>query len=184
MHLPSIASVFILLAGLVSSSLVPDLPFDGLWITTDQGDGTIVTTSLSNPDFPPIVSEATAPTKSLKSRNVLAPRQKWADGDCYNEPLDHSGVDAAVEAWVSLVANGGYELCSGNGYTYALFNKEEMVVYYCIHAANRCGNLDEVDVRYALGQMDAHCPAYQASWFWWPNSVEIFGKAKSGDHIC
>lgn len=58
------------------------------------------------------------------------------------------------------------------------------MAYYCIAAHSRCGNVDKNYVSYALGQMDAHCAAYQASRFRWPNSFEIVGKARVGDDVC
>lgn len=83
------------------------------------------------------------------------------------------------------VAHGGYELCSGpSGTAWVGYENEDVWEYYCIIARSACGNLDLVDVNYALSQMDAACPAYTASYFRWDGSNEIFGKVNSGVSIC
>lgn len=151
-------------------------------ITRDRGDGTAITTSLSKPDTPPIISDSGTFTKPLTSRNVHAPRLAWPDGDCWGYQLDSTGVDQSADALADWAGTGGQDVCGS--FTFVWFPRREMMVYYCIDAANRCGNIDTTDVRYALGQMDDHCPPYQASWFKWPGSFEIVGKARVGDNVC
>ncbi|KAG4417587.1 hypothetical protein IFR04_009317 [Cadophora malorum] len=185
MHFRNIASVAILAASLVSAIIIPEVPFDGVWIAQELADGTTITTSISNPDTALIISHYVATNKPRVSRNIHGRRFAWPDGDCWGYQLDHAGVDQAANGLADWATNGGHNLCSSDDGTYTYFvNRRNTIVYYCIDAPRRCGNLDTNDVRYALGQMDAHCPRYEASWFKWPGSVEIVGKAKIGDEIC
>ncbi|KAG4432790.1 hypothetical protein IFR05_011726 [Cadophora sp. M221] len=150
-----------------------------------QSDGTTITHSISNRDFPPIVTTSLENNKPRSSRNVHAPRTVWPDGDCWAYTLDHAGVDQSANDLANWAGNGGHDLCAPSGSTfYYFYNNRATIVYYCIDAPGRCGNIDRNDVRYALGQMDAHCPPYQASWFKWPQSYEIIGKSRFGDDVC
>ncbi|PVH84668.1 hypothetical protein DL98DRAFT_610070 [Cadophora sp. DSE1049] len=184
MRFQNIAYAAALTASFVSAIIVPEVPFNGISVQ-EQADGTTVITSISNPDTAPIISRNLATAKPRSSRNVHASRFAWPDGDCWGYQLDHTGVDEAFNGLMDWVANGGHTLCSGdNGNYYHFINRRGTIVYYCIDVPRRCGNIDINDVRYALGQMDAHCQLYEASWFKWPGSVEIIGKARFGDEIC
>ncbi|KAH7360205.1 hypothetical protein BKA65DRAFT_473366 [Rhexocercosporidium sp. MPI-PUGE-AT-0058] len=155
MHVQHFTYAALWTASLVSCIIVPEFPFEGIY---------------SN--------------KPRSSRNVRAPRTVWPDGDCWQYTLDHAGVDEPARDLANWAGNNGNDLCSpGDANIYWFSNRRATIVYYCIDTHGRCGNIDTADVRYALGQMDAHCAPYEASWFKWPQSYEIIGKSRVGDDI-
>ncbi|KAH6663192.1 hypothetical protein B0J14DRAFT_609530 [Halenospora varia] len=165
---------------------VPTDLTDGVWTSTQHEDGTIITTSLSNPAAPAIItrSEAAytenAATRVTRSAKFLGKR----DGDYWGYELDHSGVDTAVASLLNWAGNG-HELCSPpNANQWLGVFAEQTLVYYCIDAKGGCGNLDQTDVRFALGQIDVKCRPYEASWFRWGSGFETVGKCRTGDNIC
>ena len=83
------------------------------------------------------------------------------------------------------MGGNGNRLCApSNGQKAIGVVVEQMFAYYCLNGPNKCGNLDRNDVYYAKAQMDDKCRRYEASWFGWPGSFEIVGKATIGDSIC
>ncbi|KAL2060003.1 hypothetical protein VTL71DRAFT_9825 [Oculimacula yallundae] len=134
--------------------LVPSNLPDGHWISSLQDDGTVLTTSLSDPSLPPIITSNSPTSLSLPQR--LSRSAKTASHltkrrvDCWGTNLDHAGVDRAADALTNWAA-GGTELCSPtasgrnnwHGYTY-----RGVLVYYCIDQPTGCGNLNNADGSY------------------------------------
>ncbi|CZR58183.1 uncharacterized protein PAC_08074 [Phialocephala subalpina] len=188
MHLLILTPLLLALASLSSAILVPlDLP-NGLWTSGLQDDGTVITTSLSDPTLPAIITSNSNSTISTSERLARSAKIAKRRVDCWGTNLDHTGVDKAADSLTNW-AGGGHDLCSPSpsghnnwfGYIY-----NGVLVYYCIDQLTGCGNLNNADVRYALGQMDAKCRAYEASWFGWDDSAshEIVGKCLTGTAIC
>ncbi|KAH8680102.1 hypothetical protein BGZ60DRAFT_525289 [Tricladium varicosporioides] len=154
--------------GLSSAMMVPTDFTDGVWTSTQHKDGTIITTSLSNLAAPAIITRSEAPytenaaTRLTRSAKFLGKR----DGDCWGFQLDQSGVDTAVAGLLNWADSGGHDLCSPpNSNQWIGAFAEQTLVYYYIDTRGRCGNLDQNDVHFVLGQMDARCKPYEASWF-------------------
>ncbi|PVH85274.1 hypothetical protein DL98DRAFT_608025 [Cadophora sp. DSE1049] len=184
-----------LMISLASCIQVPELPA-GAWSIEERSDGSLISRSVDDPTLTPIItrapidpeSDSEADSTAVDAPTSLNPRFAWANGDCWSYKLNAEGTDRAVTQMKEWYSVGRPNLCSndsnGGVRVYSLGGPYKAMVYYCIVARNACGNLDLNDVNYALRQMDAHCPRYQASWFRWPGSNEIVGKANVGDHIC
>lgn len=160
---------------------------DGTYIVNSYQNGTQVYNP-TNSDASLIVitkedslaMQANNRRSSLSSR-ALAKRRV----DCWGYQLDASGTDRSFQGLAEGWAANGHEFCSQpNGPAAVAIIVEAVQVYYCITLPNRCGNLDREDVYHARDQMDGTCHRYEASWFGWPGSYEIVGKARVGDQIC
>lgn len=104
--------------------------------------------------------------------------------DCWGYQLDESGIDAAYAAMLEWAGNSP-DICTDPGQTRGYFyHSEAVMVYYCVNDGGKCGNADREDISYAMRQMDANCRRYEASWFGWPGSFELVGKARLGDDVC
>lgn len=129
-----------------------------------------ITFSLDNTTLPAVITRDIA---KLGKHN----------GNCMGAILEPAGLDSAVSGLENWAGNG-HDLCSGNSNNWLGVISLGMLVYYCIDTTNSCGNLDTGDLKYALGQMDAVCPRYTASYYRWDGTPEIVGKAKEGANIC
>ncbi|KAK0383239.1 hypothetical protein NLU13_9152 [Sarocladium strictum] len=108
--------------------------------------------------------------------------KRWSGG-CHGPGLDTGSTDivlAQLKAW----AGRGTELCSYSSTNAKYFTNGNIMAYYCVNERGKCGNLDTVDVDYAMQQMDQWCGAYQGSWFNWAGSPEIVGKGAIGTSVC
>lgn len=142
MHLLFFTPILLAFGSLSSAILVPlSLP-DGMWTSGLKDDGTVITTSLSDPTLPPVITTNTNSAKIAKRRV-----------DCWGTNLDHTGVNKAADVLTNWVG-GGHDLCSSSpsgqnnwlGYKY-----NGALAYFCIDQLTGCGNLNNADVRYALG---------------------------------
>ncbi|KAH7370232.1 hypothetical protein BKA65DRAFT_544952 [Rhexocercosporidium sp. MPI-PUGE-AT-0058] len=163
MYLYLLTPTILTFASLSSAILVPSILPDGLWTSSLQEDGTVITTSLSDLTLAPIITSNTETTPSPSQG--LARSAKFAKRrvDCWGTNLDHAGVDKAGDALAAWAGNG-HDLCSTGQNTWTGYVYYGVLMYYCIDTRSGCGNLDSKDVRYAMGQMDRKCRAYEASW--------------------
>ncbi|CEI70725.1 hypothetical protein FVEN_g790 [Fusarium venenatum] len=149
---------------------LPDGPYKGV----NNADGSSTVTNLETGQSFDFKAPAPAPAKrSIEKRFT----------DCWGYELDHSGVDEAVTSLKNW-AGTGQDWSSQGTPSYFGYNARGVYVYYCINAPNSAGNIDVQDINYALGQMDAVCKRYEASYFRWEGSVEIIGNARSGTAVC
>ncbi|KAF2107766.1 hypothetical protein BDV96DRAFT_588715 [Lophiotrema nucula] len=158
---------------------------DGGYMVTRFTNGTTIYTSLTDTRLAPIIdvpgTQASPRSLSAKLSRSLTKRRT----DCWGYHLDESGVDAAAAYLADQICRDGQDISTGAGErTMIAGYSKAMMVYYCLNEENKFGNCDRDDVRYALGQMDAHCKKYEASWFGWPGSFELVGKARQGDNVC
>ncbi|KAM0251443.1 hypothetical protein ACHAQJ_008194 [Trichoderma viride] len=151
---------------------LPDGPYKGV----THADGSTTVTSLDTGE-----NYTFALTQDSDEEQKRAIEKRYIS--CWGYQLDHGGVDDAVvqlKDWAST----GHELDSGATTNYFGYNVNGVYVYYCINAPNSSGNLDVVDVDYALGQMDSQCQLYEAGYYQWDGSPEIVGKCRSGTAVC
>lgn len=165
------------LAGFAAAAPSPpqgfkDLP-DGPYSGVNHADGSSTVTNLETGQSFDFQAPAKAEKRSIEKRAT----------HCWGYELDHGGVDEAV---VSLKnwAGAGQDWKSERTPSYYGYNARGVYVYYCINAPWSAGNIDVVDINYALGQMDSVCKRYEAGYFQWDGSVEIIGKARSGTSVC
>ncbi|KAK3371188.1 hypothetical protein B0T24DRAFT_706072 [Lasiosphaeria ovina] len=177
MQLPSALA---LLASALGFTTALNLP-DGAWEGTTLANGRHLVKAAGAADSEAFVYEPTGSTATQKRGGAAVAKRTVG---CFGYQLDTSGVDRSAEALRKWAGSGGHTLTSGKGNNWYAVVVEETIVYYCIDAPNSSGNLDVNDVNYALGQMDATCRPYEASYFNWPGSVEIVGKGRKGDNIC
>ncbi|OAK93576.1 hypothetical protein IQ06DRAFT_299069 [Phaeosphaeriaceae sp. SRC1lsM3a] len=153
---------------------------DGQYTVTNLEDGVQLWTSLTDSALEPIKQTATEKRSTLTTRSAKFAKRRT---DCWGNGLDRAGVDntlVSLRGW----ANSGTTLTSGNGPQSFGYVFNGVYAYYCITRAHTSGNLDINDVNYAIGQMDAKCAAYTASWYGWDGSSEIVGKAATNQQVC
>lgn len=206
MHLHSTLLALAATTGLTFAVKVPHIPDNfGVFAGHSYDNGTTVIESLSDPGLVPIVThDATAHARSAKFRRAAEPAVlEKRRTDCWNHPLDGSGVDtsmgflkqkvfsATATNYCSAIA--GLANWAGNGHEFRPppnavgfvgVVAEAVITYYCISRPNSVGNLDRDDVWYAHNQMNSKCGQYRSGWFGWPGSVEIVGRAREGAEIC
>ena len=156
---------------------LPDGPYRGF--NYPNGSTTMISLT-SGKEFTFHLNE-TATENTRRSDSVITKR----DTSCWGYQLDHSGVDIGVnqlKTWASEIGGATLTSCARNQY-YG-FNNNGVYVYYCINRAWSSGNLDLVDVNYALTNMDSICIPYEAGYFLWPGSPELVGKCSSGTAVC
>ena len=153
---------------------------DGSYIVTNLEDGSTLWTPVDNKTLEPIKVQPEVKRSTLNTRSAKFVKRRT---DCWGNALDHAGVDTAANALRGW-ANTGTTLTSGDGPRSFGYVSNGAYVYYCITRARTSGNLDIGDVNYALGQMDAKCALYSASWFGWDGSSEIVGKASTSQQVC
>lgn len=152
---------------------------DGIYIESSYQNGTKTIKLWDQSD----TSEISVKTKQRKDVSSTASIQK-RDAFCWGTPLDHAGVDLAVNGLKNW-AGVGHSLTSPPGQVIKVsIIANGMRVYYCINEPNYTGNLDIPDVAYALGQMDAVCVPYTASYWQWSAGPEIVGKANQNTPVC
>lgn len=140
-------------------------------------NGTVKKTKIGDLNRQSTVAERTT---GRASNGRLDKRQT----SCWGNNLNHYDVDFLVDMLKEWSVGGG-EVHSGDKGTSGWISKwNDVILYYCVVTANTYGNLDLVDVNYAPLQMDSACPPYTASWFRWPGSSEIVGKATNDQEIC
>ncbi|KAK3690202.1 hypothetical protein B0T22DRAFT_515290 [Podospora appendiculata] len=153
---------------------------DGAYEAFTYPNGTVVATSIDTIEKRTYVRHV-AP--QVKQRSAGGLEKRFVS--CWNQPLDHTGVDRAANCLRNRANQaGGIDLRSGAGPYYYTCISSAVQVYYCVNAGNSWGNANLVDVNYGLSQMDSHCAAYDASYFQWDGTVEIVGKAKADTPIC
>jgi hypothetical protein len=159
-----------------------------LYFGRNFNNGTTVFTEIGNPSAAPVYEQWDMSVESLRlrQREAMSSNQKRFT-DCWGWGLDASGVDKGVAYWDAWLREnpGGYELTSTDRNTaFAAVDYEAMRVYYCVNARRARGNMDLEDFRYAIGEMDRRCRAYEAGYFRWDGSPELVGKARSDTPIC
>lgn len=187
MLLPSTILALAAIIGFNSAVQAATTVPDGAYLVTTFANDTQLYKSLSDSSLAPIVVERSAEVApeplahSAKfSRSALAKRRV----DCWGYQLDQTGVDVAAQQLAETCGNG-LEIKTEPDRTVALHVlREGMIAYYCVNSGGKTGNCDRDDVRYAFYQMDLRCRRYEASWFGWPGSFEIVGKAREGDVVC
>ncbi|KAE9376601.1 hypothetical protein N431DRAFT_453007 [Stipitochalara longipes BDJ] len=198
MHFKTVIVTIATTASFVSGLRTPkDLP-NGRWTFSLDTNGNTIARSLDNPEQPDVIARNDEPAvansawRTKRSTAKLEERCCTAPGAyCWGYYLDHAGVDASghdMENW--LDASGfNQEWCvAGNEWSKG-FVENGVMVYLCIDTAyETCEIFDSDDVRYALGEMDAACPAYMAGYYRFNTGEslqpKIIGKCNSGDNIC
>lgn len=152
-------------------------------------NGTEVYTSLEA-DIAPIIysAEEIAAFKASKRRDMLSSSSlnglSKRRTDCWGNMLDRPTVDGLLNGLRDWAGNG-QQICVTDSRTQwfeIAFNG--VLVYYCVNERNKCGTANRGDIDYAIFQMDNKCRPYEASWWGWPNTFEIVGKARSWDAVC
>lgn len=154
---------------------LPDGPYKGV----THADGSTTVTSMETGETHTFAL-AEDPKEPKKRSDFAVEKRKIS---CWGYELDHAGCDEAVVELKNW-AGSGHNWSSGERPDYFGYNRGGVYVYYCINAPHSSGNLDVVDINYALGQMDSTCSRYEASYFQWVNSVELVGKCRSGTAVC
>jgi len=181
---------FTALIALASAALALE---DGAYLTHVHPNGTVISydavtgalvETLTEGPLVDSYREAFANKTREKTRRELSKRFT----SCWGTPLDRFNVDFAVgefKAYIGSWGSGGYTLCAvppANAYYSKIVG--QVRIYYCINTNNWCGNIDLVDVNWALLQMDTHCAPYTSSYFQWDGSPEIIGKALVTTAVC
>ncbi|PSN65544.1 hypothetical protein BS50DRAFT_589940 [Corynespora cassiicola Philippines] len=189
MHISSTIIAFAATIGLATAAGAATLPNGGYMVTSDP-NGTTIYESLTDSSLAPLVidestslkrSEPTLLERSAKfARSILAKRRI----DCWGYQLDAAGVDQAAIYLANACGNGRAVTTEPDRTVRIVGLHNGMMVYYCVNAGGKTGNCDRGDVSYGLGRMDSQCGRYEASWFGWPGSFEILGKAREGDNVC
>ncbi|KAM0355083.1 hypothetical protein ACHAPU_000940 [Fusarium lateritium] len=164
------------LAGLAaaapSAKATKDLP-DGPYSGVNHADGSSTLTNVETGQTFEIAASAKSEKRSLDKRYT----------SCWGYELDHTGVDQAVFELKNWAGNGR-DWSSDKKPSYYGINYRGVYVYYCINGPHSSGNLDTVDINYALERMDSTCKRYEAGYFQWDGSVELVGKTRSGTAVC
>ena len=128
---------------------------NGLWSGTNYANGTTVYESLDDPTIAPIYVQNVAGAVAERSVDMTAdsPKLRKRFVDCWNYNLDQSGTDKAVQRLKEWAGNGRDLESPSTGQRFVFFENEAVWVYYCINKPSSKGNLDTVDVNYALEQM-------------------------------
>ncbi|KAB5526425.1 hypothetical protein GE09DRAFT_1229265 [Coniochaeta sp. 2T2.1] len=176
MQLPLTLTLLASYAGIATAIYLPA----GVWEGSVLANGSYLFKPAGAPDSERFI---VLPTVEERSTGTLATRQSAWGGDCFPRDLNHQGCDGAVQGLKNWAGNGR-TLTSGNSNALVSVDTRGAMAYYCIDAPHSSGNLDTVDINYALEKMDANCVPYQASYFKWPGSVEIVGKDVLGANIC
>ncbi|EUC40406.1 hypothetical protein COCMIDRAFT_108889 [Bipolaris oryzae ATCC 44560] len=187
MHLTSALVAFAASIITVSATTVPD----GVYMITRYTNGTEVYTPSENGASPIVLTaEDVAVVRAANRRDMLSSSTlntlSKRRTDCWGYQLEEFGIDRAFEALAEGWAGNGQDVCSSTPglRRYVASLRNQMMVYYCVNESGKCGNCNRDDVYYAMAQMDAKCRRYEASWFGWPGSFEIVGKARQGDNVC
>jgi hypothetical protein len=128
---------------------------NGLWSGVNYANGTTVYESLDNPAIAPVIVHNTAGAIVERSidgtRDSAKLRRRFVD--CWNYNLDHAGTDMAVDQLKDWAGKGRDLESPASGQRFVFFENLGVWVYYCINKPSTKGNLDTVDVNYALEQM-------------------------------
>ncbi|KAH7412364.1 hypothetical protein DE146DRAFT_751480 [Phaeosphaeria sp. MPI-PUGE-AT-0046c] len=159
---------------------------DGAYTVLRFENGTHVYTPTDGSDPITITREQNQARQAKDRRSMLSsPALSKRRTDCWGWQLHNREVDDAL-AGLENYAKDVPMMCSGvrgaTTYTSVIFGST--MAYWCINESSRCSYLNRNDVIYAKGQMDAVCRAYEASWFGWPRSFEIVGKALASSDVC
>ncbi|USP79401.1 hypothetical protein yc1106_06675 [Curvularia clavata] len=187
MYLTSAVVAFATSIIAVSATTIPD----GVYTVTRYSNGTQVFTSSENGVSPIVLTaEDSAAAQAANRRDMLSSSTlntlSKRRTDCWGYQLEEFGIDRAFEALAEQWAGNGQDVCSDEPgkRRYVASLRDQMMVYYCVNEVGKCGNCNRDDVYYAMAQMDSKCRRYEASWFGWPGSFEIVGKARQGDNVC
>ena len=166
------------------------IPNDSYMISRFENE-TRVYQSLTDSSLPAIIAtkddlDSSSSTPDLSIRSAKFPRSTLTKRrtDCWGYQLTPSGIDASARGLEEICGNGRDVESPADRNVYFGLVSEGMLVYYCLNQSGKKANCDKNDVSYALAQMDARCKRYEASWFGWPGSFEIIGKAKVTDSVC
>lgn len=152
---------------------------DGIFLSTRYANGTVTTIKVE--DFS--TSSTATQRVSRSASNALQLRKRG--GDCwYSAGQNHQDIDESVIKMKNWAGVNGRDLTSYGSTAWVHADGWTDFVYYCIITPWRTGNLNIADIDYALWRMDEKCGTYQAGWFRWDGSDEIFGKARHGSAVC
>ncbi|EMD96309.1 hypothetical protein COCC4DRAFT_35999 [Bipolaris maydis ATCC 48331] len=184
MYLTSALMAFAASIITVSATTVPE----GNYVVTRFSNGTQVYDSTENGVSPIVLTpEDVAALQAANRRDMLSSATlSKRRTDCWGYQLEEFAIDRLFESLTEGYAGNGETLCADEPNTTKSVQilRNQMMVYYCINQPGQCGNLNREDVNYAKVQMDAKCRRYEASWFEWPGSYEIVGKARQGADVC
>ncbi|KAE9372871.1 hypothetical protein N431DRAFT_457550 [Stipitochalara longipes BDJ] len=197
MHLTAIHAAIGTVISLVASLRTPaNLP-NGLWRFTLDANGDTVAHSVDNLDQPDIFARNDPPTSenpALRTRGSVAEIEERCctppGAYCFGYYLNHPGVDqSAVD--LENYLNGAFNdlQCSEPTEDLAYGTAVDgALVYLCVDAAEYCESFSSDDVRTALGEMDAACPAYMAGYYRFNTGEslqpKLIGKDNAGANIC
>lgn len=167
MHFPLLlAATGFSLTGPIAGNPVPtnaevNTVSDGTYYVKAFTNGTTTYTAVSDDADPIIVHRA---AHSLEAREPELDKRRT---DCWGTQLDTLYVDVAAQGLREWAGSGTTLTSPFDATQWVASIVGDVSVYYCIIRAGAAGNLDVNDVNYALGQMDAKCRPYEASWFQW-----------------
>lgn len=129
---------------------------DGTWFGTQLPNGTVITTSLSNPSMPPIVEHHDL-SDGIEARGT-------GTGACLGYQLDPPSVDRANVALQEHFGVEGISFCSNNLNNWYGETLNNVLVYYCIDSHYACTVVNGETIREGMAAMDRLCQHYEASW--------------------
>jgi hypothetical protein len=192
----SVTTLMVLAASLVSvnANLLysRDLP-DGSYVQTIYPNGTRVTEASS------VKARDIGSISELDKKSTLIPSAKFGKrqfscglfpgaGDCDTNcdgngglDLDHPGIDGD---YVAMKAACPYTIDTKDHNTAQMWITNGVMTYLCTDGHYSANTFTADMVQTALERMDAKCNLYESSWYIFPNSNAIIGKANAGYPVC